>query len=145
MKKILVPIDGSKYSFMAIDKAREIANLYGSKIVILYVKEIRTANYATNPYSFSPDLISKISKENTILATRVLEDAKSRLTDISDRIETVVLEGYVAEEIKEYAENNDIDLVIIGSSGMSGLQGILGSVARRVVLNTNKDIMVVKN
>jgi hypothetical protein len=52
---------------MAIDKAREIANLYGSKIVILYVKEIRTANYATNPYSFSPDLISKISKENTIL------------------------------------------------------------------------------
>jgi nucleotide-binding universal stress UspA family protein len=56
----------------------------------------------------------------------------------------VSVEGNPAEEIIKYAESAQVDLVIMGSSGFSGMRNMLGSVARKVTMNINRPILIIK-
>lgn len=144
MKKILVPIDGSQYSTMALEMAADIAEAFKSKVTILYVMETERSNYASNPYTFSPELLKRITTENASLASKILEDAQKKLSGLAGGVETKLLSGNPANEIIEYANNNDFDFVIMGSSGMSGIRGVIGSVARRVTLSINLPTLIVR-
>lgn len=144
MKKILVPIDGSSHSSMALDMAKEMAKAFDSSVTILHVMDVQWSNYASNPYSFSPSLINQIQSENSILAAKILEDAKNSLSDLTGVVETKLLSGSVAATIIEYVENNDFDFIIMGSSGMGGIRSAIGSVARRVTLSVNLPTLIVR-
>lgn len=144
MKNILVPIDGSSYSTMALEMAKDMAKAFGSKITVLYVMEDEGSNYASNPYTFSPELIKRITTEKAELAAKILEDASKRLSGLTGGVETKLLSGNAANEIIEFANSNDFDFVIMGSSGMGGIRGIIGSVARRVTLSINLPTLIVR-
>ena len=144
MKKILVPIDGSEYSSMALDMAKKMAQAFASSITILHVMDDEGSNYASNPYTFSPELVVRIQKENSVLAAKILEDAKNSLSDLKENVETKLLSGPVAATILDYVEKNDFDFIIMGSSGMGGLRGAIGSVARRVTLSVNLPTLIVR-
>jgi nucleotide-binding universal stress UspA family protein len=145
MKKILVPIDGSKMSNMAIDKAKEIALAFNSQVVLLNVMESNVNDYPSNPYKFSPELVSNMKKENRAISEKILEDGKARFMGTSIQVETKLLEGNPADNIVNFAMNDDYDLVIMGSSGLGGLRTILvGSVTRSVVMNLKKPMLIVR-
>ncbi len=144
MKSILVPVDGSLYSLKAIDMALEMAQAFQSKITLVYAKENEAGNYPSNPYTFSPDLAKSISQEKGLLAARILEDGKKRLSCFSGTVETRILSGNPSDEIINYINSNDFDFVIMGSSGMGGLKGALGSVTRRVALAINVPTLIVR-
>ncbi len=144
MKKILVPIDGSLNSSKALEMAQEMATAFDSKITVLYVIDVEESSYATNPYQFSPELVHNITTEKRLLGSKILEDAANKLCSFSGVVETKLLTGNPADKIIEYLENSDFDFVIMGSSGMGGIRGAIGSVSRRVTLAINLPTLIVR-
>lgn len=144
IKKILVPVDGSKFSVMAIEKAKEIAGAFDSEIIVLNVLEISKMDYPSNPYKFSPELVENFQKEGRIISSKILNEAQNMLEDVTDKVSVQSVEGNPSEVIINLANANDIDLVIMGSSGMGGVLNMLGSVTRKVALSIEKPILIVK-
>ncbi len=141
MKKILVPIDGSENSKRAISMAREIAEKFDSTILLLNIIDLRISAY---PYYEAPyrDNIFQASKEQ---ANELLKVSKESMGNAADKVETLVLEGNAANEIIDYVNNNEVDLVIMGSHGMSGIQRFfLGSVTNRVLHHIKKPILIIR-
>jgi len=143
--KILVPVDGSPFSNAAIEKAREIAEAFGSEIILLNAVEASSIDYPSYPYKFSPELIRNFKKEYQEISVKILEDARKKLADFGKKVKTESIEGPASEVIVQYAEDNPIDLVIMGSNGMSGMRNIMGSVTRKVVLNIKKPILIISD
>lgn len=148
MKNLLVPIDGSSYSMQAVDKAKEIALAFKSNVVLVTVSEQKSVDYPSSPYKFSQEQQAKATVsliEQKKKAQAVLDSAKTCLTGLPGRVDTVILEGNPAEMILEYANGHNIDLIVMGSKGMSGLQNLfIGSVTRRVALKTTRPILIVR-
>lgn len=143
-KKILVPIDGTAFSKEATLKAKEIAEKFGSEVVLLHVMETTTEDYPSNPYKFSRELVDKLKFEHKIISDKILESAKSDLECLGDKVTGFQKEGLPYTEIVKFAEEIDADLIVIGSSGTRGFLGILGSVARKVAINSEKSVLIVK-
>ena len=60
-------------------------------------------------------------------------------------VESVILEGSPADEIVDFAEKNDIDLIVMGTQGKSAIQRFLiGSVAENVVRHSKRSVLVVR-
>jgi len=140
MKKILVPIDGSKHSEMAMEKAKEFAAVYGSSVVLLHVNDFHQHmfNYNAGGEEHFIELFDQLSNN-------ILEGGKEKLASLGDRVETVKLEGSVANKIIDYANTNDFDMVIIGSHGKGAIHNFLmGGVAHKIILHVNKPVLVVR-
>ena len=61
-------------------------------------------------------------------------------------VESVILRGITAEEIIGFAEKNDIDLIVIGTHGLTGIKRfLLGSVAEKVVRHATNSVLVVRS
>jgi len=145
MKKILVPIDGSEYSIAAVKEAKKYAEAFSSEIVLLTV-----ANY--NVY-IGPDLtgvvvdIEQFTYHAKTEAENNLAKAKEALGDLAAKAETVLLYGDPADQIIDYLEKSDADLVVMGSQGMgfsAAKRLFVGSVTFKVLHNSSKPVLVVK-
>lgn len=143
MKRFIVPVDGSQYSNLAIEKARDLARAMGSHITLVNVYEPRTLSFSEygQAYAYSiPDL-----KEQREQAEKLLADAKESLSEFGDAVETVLLEGDPAEAIIKYVEASEVDMVIMGSHGLKGIKRFLiGSVTSKVLHHIDKPILIVR-
>lgn len=137
MKKILVPIDGSKYSFKALEKARELCEKFGSElIVITVVSDIVALNV-----DYKIDIIS----QNIASAEQILKQIELDFKDSNIKLTTLYKVGDITREIVEQAEKNDVDLIVMGSRGLGMLsRTFLGSISHKVINNTDKSVLVVK-
>jgi nucleotide-binding universal stress UspA family protein len=141
-RKILVATDGSEQVRKAVDSAIEIAKLNDAKLYAVYV--VAVGGYAITP---SKDMEwERAVKEQLIKegkeATNYVEDT-GRVAKIE--IESIILEGNPADEIINFAEKNDIDLIVMGTQGKSAIQRFLiGSVAENVVRHFDKIVLVVR-
>ncbi|ADD07545.1 UspA domain protein (plasmid) [Natrialba magadii ATCC 43099] len=121
VQHILTPTDGSDPSIHAIEQATEIANPSDATIHALAVIPEMTRG-------------AKAQEEWDERVT----DALERAHEIADRegleYEQAKLNGPVAREIVDYATEHDIDLIVMGTHGRSGLHRFLvGSVTRRTI------------
>ena len=134
-ENILVPIDGSDASFKALDFAADLATKYGSRLWLVHVvqsREIPPAlrHWAQIEHVHSPPewLLEEAVAENVLIAGE--DRARSRGVEAVARISQ---NGDVARCIIDAVDNHDIDLVVMGTRGLSDLQGlVLGSVAHKV-------------
>ncbi len=140
-KKILVPLDGSELSACSLEHVKQTGA--GSDVILFRVIEPLPVNdlaaWAQAGYMVS-DVIKR-AKEN---ARQALSLAAEKLAGhgISARVE--VIEGRAAEAILEYAEKNQVDLIIISSHGRSGISRFaFGSVADRVVRHSKIPVLVI--
>lgn len=141
MNRILVPIDGSKCSQMAMEKAKEMAVAFGSSVVLLHVNDF----YQHVSVFKMTDVEQMFMAQFDQLSKDILEDGKAFFSEIADRLETVQLEGNVANRIIEYANDNKFDMVIMGSRGKTGsLKFLVGGVAHKVALNVEASILLVR-
>jgi nucleotide-binding universal stress UspA family protein len=148
--KILVPIDGSDPSFHAAHIASNIANKFNSEIIVLYVVVTPSkSEYANLTGLVTPKQIDMI-----------IENAKKQARDWFNRIEDmikeenpnikvstkVILTGVaVYGEVIQYAEQENIDLIVIGTRGRSGVKKLLlGSTASGVVTYASCPVLVTK-
>ena len=122
---ILIPIDGSEPAQHAAKTGIDLAAEHGATILGLYVvKPTRSAAGGTEQVMES----MRASGEHTV--AELAEQAEANgLVAITD-----VKEGVPYEEILDYAETNDIDLVVMGTHGRTGIgRYLLGSVTEKVV------------
>ncbi|SHJ58514.1 universal stress protein [Parasporobacterium paucivorans] len=137
IKKILVPIDSSAYSRDAAERAKSLAGFYGSEIILLNAIDI------SNIYQF--DLPENIRAEYYRLSTELLQTFKQNLDAAGYRVTTVQREGVPYDVIIGYAEEADIDLIVMGSQGTSGVTSfLLGSVTRKVAIGSHKSVLIVR-
>ncbi|WP_316505267.1 universal stress protein [Nitrosopumilus sp.] len=136
IKNILVPLDGSDTSKKGLEKAIYIAKLSGAKITGMHVVVVY------------PTLASAVTKYRDFLtkkAEKMLETTKEQCEKQKIQFESKIFHGKPASQIAEFAKKGKIDLIVIGSRGISGFKGaILGSVANTVVQKSKISVLVVK-
>jgi nucleotide-binding universal stress UspA family protein len=152
-KKILVAFDGSEPSRNALDNAVTIANKWKAELTILSVVPrvmmpvFPDEGFGAAPITAAQDMSDYQEKMRSIYNMSLKEaeeDVKGAFPDI--KVNTKLLEGRPSSVIVEEAENEGVDLIVIGSRGIGGITGwILGSTSRRVVESCTKPILVVKS
>lgn len=150
MKKILVPVDGSEYSQRAILKAMELVKAFDSHVILLHVMNVESS-VANLRYARVDTVLNwqTLVEDAQKKANDILEEGKKAYGDISNKVETAVLDeptGNIAKVIAEYANEQDVDLIIMGSHGMGSLMHrlSLGSVTNKVLHFVAKPILVVQ-
>ncbi len=148
--KLLVPIDGSEPSFHAARVAINIANKFNSEIIVLFVVVSPSkSEYANLTGLVTPkqiDMIIENAKEESKKWFNRIEDIVKE-KDPNIKLSTkVILTGIaVYGEIIHYAQEENIDLIVIGTRGRSGIKRLLlGSTASGVVTYANCPVLVTK-
>lgn len=137
-KIILVPIDFSKFSKIAVERAQFFAKTYSAKIIFLHIIEqvIHPAFYAAS--------IESVFQIDHNLKQRTLKKLKE-FVDISEiKPDYLVLEGKAYKDIVETAKENNVDLIVMATRGLTGLDYfLLGSTAERVVRMAECSVLTV--
>jgi len=142
--RILVAVDGSKSAMDAADYAIDMAKKFNAQLTTLTVSHISLSSYGLASLL---DAI-KQSKEKHALESKQWFDKVSQNAKQNDvQIKTELIDSQMSVDgtIVEYAESHDIDLIILGTKGRSGIKKLLlGSVATAVVKYATCPVMVVK-
>jgi len=125
----------------------EMAKLYGATVTVLYVMEVGKEYVSLGDMisEVVDDLISSIrtnlQNQGDLATKRVEEMAKNAGIPVEKKI----IEGYPAEEIIRTAREGNMCLIVVGGIGATGLDKfLLGSVADKVVRNSNVPVLVVR-
>ena len=140
---ILVPVDGSKTSLLAVRKAAALAKVFGADV---------TAVYVVDPYPFTgvgADFAygqSQYLSAATAEANATLDTVQKIMAEEGQPVTTVVGEGHsVHEGILRVMESAQADLIVMGSQGKRGLEKLmLGSVTQRVLGAVKIPVLVVR-
>mgnify|MGYP002760814574 CR=1 FL=1 len=136
-ERILIPTDGSSEADRAVEHALDLAETYGAALSVLYV--VDTSALPLDPRT--EQVVEYLEEAGRRSEKHVLERAEGR--DI-DAIVTDVVEGSPHETILAYVDDNDIDLVVMGTHGRRGLyRFLLGSVTQRVLRAADIPVVVV--
>ena len=137
IKKILVPLDGSKNSMRGLDEGIYLARQCHATITGLYVIPIYPRNLA--------DAIMPFQIHLTKEAKKFMDGAKNRCARNGIVFKSKIIFGSPTVEIDEMSKAEKFDIIIIGSRGQSGLkEAFLGSVANSVVHKSKVPVLVVK-
>lgn len=144
IRKILIPIDGSMHAQTALDLGADLAGHYGAQLILLHVvthddntpedvydsaaRELQAADErAAKP------LIPR-SKVLEHIGNSLLHEARQHARNKgADHVETIIDHGDAGKRILHHANNDDVDLIVMGSRGYGTLKGlVLGSVSHKV-------------
>jgi len=138
-KKIMVATDGSVLVRKAVDTAIEISRLSKAKLYAVYVLVPMT--HSVRGFGWEEAAIEHFRREGEAATLYVKEAAKAA----GVVVEPVLLEGHPADKIIEFAEQNDIEMIVVGTLGKTGIDRfLLGSVAENVVRHSKIPVLVVR-
>ena len=145
IRKILVPIDGSEHSIKAAKYATRIAKVDNAELFCIHVITPGIPyGYATpaastvhqNDEEIKDKINSWFDELRNIAKNEGIPDLK---TDIFVNVKSVI------ESILDYATSKEIDLIVIGTKGRTGLKRLLmGSVASGIVHHAHCPVLLVK-
>ena len=150
--KILISVDGSEQSMDAADYAIVMAKKEdnNAQLIALHVLFSQTGYaYSTNMFGLvTPSSINELLEDAKYEAQQWFDKIKEKLyenDDIQLKTEVVVSPISVVGAIVDYAEHENVDLIVIGSRGRSGFKKLLlGSTASGVVTYATCPVLVVK-
>ena len=151
-KHILVATDGSDGSRKAAAVAGELATALNARVTVVFVHNedviLASAWGAGLPGGPAPAAMS-IDQVRDSLEQRArdneLAETVSALGIPEQSVESVLLWGHPADEISKYARGNDVDLIVIGSHGRSGIrEALLGSVSHAVANHAPCPVTIVR-
>ncbi len=148
IKKILVTTDGSDNANRAIHAATELARNFGSELLIVTVVSMNvTRIYAPiAPYPSDAEYSAALRRAEED-AKKIVEDAvaEAKMASVSVRSEALSTMDSVPETILKTAENEKVDLIVVGTRGLGGFRKlILGSVSSAVVSHAHCAVLVVR-
>ncbi|QLG51044.1 universal stress protein [Natrinema halophilum] len=144
--QILVPTDGSDTAEAAVEHALDLAEQYGATVHALYVVDTDSMSL-----SLGGEQLDRIEQGRYGEMEEVRERADRATGYVADRardrgLETVehVSAGKPHSLIANYIDDQDVDLVVMGSHGRSGIRrALLGSVTERTLRSTHVPVLVV--
>jgi nucleotide-binding universal stress UspA family protein len=138
IKKILNPVDGSDHSIRSTQYAIELAKLLDANIILMHC-HARFPIVLSEPYF--QQAINEISKGSEELVAPFIELLEKGAVEFDVRI----LEGAPGNKIPEVARIEEIDLIVMGSRGVTDFTGLLlGSVAHQVLNKSDCPVFITK-
>ncbi len=138
---ILIPLDFSHHVEAILNWGAHLAEEHDSRVLLLHAYHLPVEFQQLEGAYLPPDFWSNVKAE----ALQTLERHSETLRAAGVEVETVVREGYPATVILEEAEQREVDLIVIGTRGLSGLKHLLlGSIAERVVQKAHCPVLTVK-
>ena len=141
LQKIICALDLSEHSKLVAEYATMLAKMSGPSIVAVYAAPTLTQYTG---FHVPPNTIDSFVGEIVSGAEKAMADfVAEHFPDVQVKAEVVV--GYAAEEILSLAENEDADLIVMGTHGRKGIDRILfGSVAEKVVKNSTRPVLTIR-
>ncbi len=141
-KKILFPTDYSEGALKALPYAVDMAKTFSAKLYLVHVVyDIATASGLYVPHVSMDEMYKEIETG----AMKELEKFGYAMRRDFKDVEYRVLKGVPYEQIVNFASDNSIDLIVIGSHGRTGIDRVLfGSTAERVVRYAKCPVMTIK-
>jgi len=141
VKRLLVPIDGSDPADAALEFALE--EYPDADITVLSVIDPTDVGYGS--IEAAPSTFEHLQKSAEERTQKVLDEAESRAAEHGMTVTGETVIGMPSRAIVEWAENNDVDGIVIGSHGRQGVTRVLlGSVAESVVRRSPVPVTVVR-
>ncbi len=141
-KKILAPLDGSEFSECSLEHVRAVATgCQVPEVILLSVVE-----------PVAPHAYAEASAEWMANAEKTAqEEIKDYLSQLADKLnkegvaaQTAVILGRPADKILDYANKNQVELIIMSTYGRSGVsRWVFGSVADRVLRHSAVPVLIV--
>jgi nucleotide-binding universal stress UspA family protein len=148
-RKIMIATDGSDCSKLAVDKGLEFALLSGGTVYAVYVVST-TYLYPINGDYFSSIGVNPYWERMREAFKKQGQQAVDYVKGLGEmkgvNVKSVLLEGNPSEELIRYADEEKMDIVIMGTVGKTGLDRVLlGSVAGNLVRHSKVPVMVVRD
>jgi len=142
-QKILVPLDGSEFSECVLNHVKAIATeCHVPQVVLLGVAE--PISYQVYYMVGIEDRVRDMQKETEKYVESYLSKAADSLKEDGIAVQTVVVSGRPAEQILDYANKNQVDLIIMSTHGRSGVsRWVIGSVTDKVVRHSVTPVLTI--
>jgi universal stress protein F len=139
MDRILVGLDASPRAKGVLAASRELARRTGGKLILFRAVGI-PHEVPPEAYSMSPQSLAQLLEDDAkkYLIAMAADLPKEMVLDL------VVAAGTPWQGICAAADRHDVDLVIIGSHGYSGLDRLIGTTAAKVVNHSKHSVLVVR-
>lgn len=125
----------------AVEQGVSIAKHRGATIHLLHVIDIGTEMSASGVGTIAGELTETLEQQ----AEDALDAAVGRAEEADVAYERIILEGEPHDAIAEYGAEHDIDLIVMGASGRSGLkERLLGSTTDRVIRTADTSVLVAR-
>lgn len=139
---ILVPTDGSDARQVAVDQGVAIARQFETTVHFLYVVDVGTEMSASAVGDIADDLTTTLED----MAADALNTAESQAEEAGVQYERTILEGVPHEAILDYSTDHDIDLIVMGETGQSGLkEHLLGNTTDRVAQSAEPSVLIARS
>ena len=143
MKRILVPCDFSTISQEAVKFAVNLASRTGGEVIVLhviYIPILHDPIYEQSALAFDPGLMQELEEDSKKRYNKMIGGIQG-----SAKVTLEIIKGEIISSIKWAIETKEIDLVIMGTSGVSGWREIMiGSNTEKVVRNSPAPVLVVR-
>ena len=137
IRKILVPIDGSKNSLRGLDYAIHLARQCGAIVTGINVIPFYPKSLILTPISYEKELAKK--------AKELMAKVKVRCAQNGVVFSEKITDGHKAEEIVGFAADKKFDLIVIGARGLGSVKEVfLGSVSNGVLHKSKIPVLIVK-
>jgi len=159
VKNILVPYDGSKHADTALQLASDLAARYEAKLHVMHVllrgdvpKEIRELSDIEGdrepPIAIGGGFVEASLPKEVLqdIAEKLLERAQKTAKEHgADQVEAAWYQGDPARVILQQAQEQGVDMIVMGSRGLSDLKGLLvGSVSHKIAHLFEGSVVTVK-
>lgn len=136
-ENVLIATDGSEKSEKSVNKGLDLAESLGSHVHAVYVVETEATYILT--VGLGDDEMDEYKEYGEETVTDVVDRASERGVDGTGVVRT----GNVAEEIVEYADEKDIDLIVMGKQGRGAIDKYIGSTAEKVARMSDVPVTIV--
>ncbi len=141
-KQIACCVDFSQNAGAAFVTALEMAEKYLAKLLVIHVLPL-----VINPILTAEWVLPEEPRDNIIieLEKRMQKEYGDRIVDNVD-YQLIVLDGHVSTEILTFLNENPVDIVVVGSYGLTGMGLVFfGSVAKRISYKAPCSVMIVRD
>lgn len=138
-ENILLPTDGSKGAESAVERAIELARISDATLHVLYVVDTSAAETMDGHGGFALSALEEAGQETVgKVADRVRASGVENVSSVVER-------GVPHRTILEYADERDIDCIVMGTHGRTGVERfLLGSVTEKVVRLSEVPVLTVR-
>ncbi len=142
-QRIVVGVDFSRPSRMALDAAATLARALGADLTLVHAFSPAGAEQGLAGASGSPKQMA-VAVHETGEALQLSTQWASEVRDAGLRVGVVTQEGQAPNVILEAAANEDAAIIVVGTHGRSGIKrALLGSVAEQVIRNSDRPVLAV--
>jgi nucleotide-binding universal stress UspA family protein len=134
---IVVGTDGSEKAQEAVERAFGLAQNYDAELHAITV--VNTARYGEPALSSYELVLNELEDRGN----RQLKEIRDSGSERNIQVVTKCFHGNPSQEIIEYAQESDADLIVLGSHGHTHPRSVIGSTADRVLHGTSREVLIV--